>query len=332
MGLLIIAIAALVLTIYFLSPFFDGLILGTVFAYVGRPIRDWFKKRKHLGALIASMCIVVPIFLIFSLAMLEIANQILSLAQNQEAIRYAIFSTATDLKIPDFISQAITNNLQNVVELIAPLATSIPYFNIGRTASMGLFNLLISIVVCYFLLLDGAQFVESIMSLLPPEQRKIYAKYLDRIDRILSGIFIGTTYTSILGSLLAALVFYAFGIPRPFTAACFVFIAGMVPIFTAWMVILPVAIYRFLTLGLTDALIFFAVSACFIYLPSELLIRPYLVSSKSSVHPLLVILSFLGGGLMAGISGFFLAPAVMGIIVGIYQVRREELDALRATG
>ncbi|MDD1758009.1 MAG: hypothetical protein LUQ22_04685, partial [Methanotrichaceae archaeon] len=39
MGLLIIAIAALVLTIYFLSPFFDGLILGTVFAYVGRPIR-----------------------------------------------------------------------------------------------------------------------------------------------------------------------------------------------------------------------------------------------------------------------------------------------------
>ena len=28
---------------------------------------------------------------------------------------------------------------------------------------------------------------------------------------------------------------------------------------------------------------------------------------------------------MAGIGGFFLAPAIMGIIVGIYQVRREEM-------
>jgi predicted PurR-regulated permease PerM len=40
------------------------------------------------------------------------------------------------------------------------------------------------------------------------------------------------------------------------------------------------------------------------------------------------MLSFIGGGLMAGISGFFLAPAVMGVVIGIYQVRREELAAL----
>jgi predicted PurR-regulated permease PerM len=39
---------------------------------------------------------------------------------------------------------------------------------------------------------------------------------------------------------------------------------------------------------------------------------------------LLVMLSFLGGALVAGIGGFFLAPAIMGVIVGIYQVRREE--------
>jgi predicted PurR-regulated permease PerM len=37
------------------------------------------------------------------------------------------------------------------------------------------------------------------------------------------------------------------------------------------------------------------------------------------------MLSFLGGALVAGIGGFFLAPAIMGAIVGIYQVRREEM-------
>ena len=37
------------------------------------------------------------------------------------------------------------------------------------------------------------------------------------------------------------------------------------------------------------------------------------------------MLSFFGGALVAGIGGFFLAPAIMGVIVGIYQIRREEI-------
>jgi predicted PurR-regulated permease PerM len=175
------------------------------------------------------------------------------------------------------------------------------------------------------LLLDGEKFVESIIALLPPEDVDTCRLYIDRIDKILSGIFIGTIYTSILGSLIAAIIFYIFGLPRPFALASIVFIAGMIPVLTAWIVIVPATIYRYFALGLADALIFLVVSSSLIYLPSELFIRPYLVSSKSSMHPLLVMLCFIGGALVAGIGGFFLAPAIMGIIVGIYQVRREEL-------
>ena len=37
-----------------------------------------------------------------------------------------------------------------------------------------------------------------------------------------------------------------------------------------------------------------------------------------------------GGALVAGIGGFFLAPAVIGAISGIYQVRREETASSEA--
>ena len=66
-----------------------------------------------------------------------------------------------------------------------------------------------------------------------------YRKYITRIDRILSGIFIGTIYTSILGSIIAAFMFYAFDLPRPFALASIVFVAGMVPFLTSWIVISP---------------------------------------------------------------------------------------------
>jgi predicted PurR-regulated permease PerM len=99
----------------------------------------------------------------------------------------------------------------------------------------------------------------------------------------------------------------------------------MVPFLTSWVVIVPATIFKYITSGTTDAIAFLGLASALIYLPSELLIRPYLVSTKSSLHPLLVMLSFLGGALVAGIGGFFLAPAIMGVIVGIYQVRCEEM-------
>ncbi len=328
-GILILVVAALILITYFLFPFLDGVILGTVFAYVGRPIRDKFQNRRRLGAFVAAICIVVPIFLILGMGTLEIANQVIMLAQNQETVRHTLGSLLTGIEIPQVASDVIARSLQNLAGIIAPILAGIPVLNIGRTVSLGIINFIISIPVCYFVLLDGENFVDSIINLLPQKEEQIYRKYIARIDKILSGIFIGTIYTSILGSLIAAIIFYAFGLPRPFALASFVFIAGMVPILTAWMVIVPITIYRYLTLGLGEAFIFFMVAAGFIYLPSELLIRPYLVSSKSSMHPLLVMLSFFGGALVAGIGGFFLAPAIMGVIVGIYQVRREEISACK---
>jgi predicted PurR-regulated permease PerM len=331
-GVVILALAALLLIFYFLFPFLDGLILGTVFAYVGRPIRDKFRQRRRLGSLVASVCIVVPIFFILGLGMLEIANQVISLAQNQEAFRTALgFSLAKlALDIPPGAQELIAGSLQNIAEVLAPIIAGMPVFAIGRTVSLGIINFIISIPVCYFVLLDGEAFVDSVMAVMPPGEVEVYRKYIARIDRILSGIYIGTIYTSILGSFIAAVVFYAFDLPRPFALASFVFVAGMVPILTAWMVILPLALYRYIVLGFDQAAIFFLVASALIYLPSELLIRPYLVATKSSLHPLLVMLSFFGGALVAGIGGFFLAPAIMGALVGIYQVRREEMAKERA--
>jgi predicted PurR-regulated permease PerM len=326
-GILIVALASLFLIIYFLFPFLDGIILGMVFAYVGRPIRDHFGPRRRLGSIAASICIVVPIFLVMGLGMLEVANQIIMLAHNQDAIRTLLgtFMQQKTAYMPYALDDILAGILENAAGIIAPIAAAIPVFHIGRAVSMGIINFFISIPVCYFLLVDGEGFVESVVALLPDEEMAVLNRYIARIDRILSGIFIGTIYTSILGSIIAVFIFYGFGLPRPFALASIVFIAGMVPFLTSWVVIIPVAVYKYIVTGLWGALIFFSIASAFIYLPSELFIRPYLVSTRSSMHPLLVMLSFLGGAMVAGLGGFFLAPAIMGVIVGIYQVHHEEV-------
>lgn len=331
-GMLILALASLLLIIYFFFPFIDGIILGTVFAYAGKPIRDHFRLKKRLGVLIAVLCIVIPIFLVLGLGMIEIANQVIILAKNQEAFRtfLATIADQASLDLTPWMKDLLTGGLENAAGILGPIAASIPVFHMGRVASLAIINFIISIPVCYFILLEGESLVESIISMLPEREKQAYLRYIRRIDFILSGIFIGTIYTSILGSIIAAAIFYAFSLPRPFALASIVFVAGMVPFFTSWLVIVPISIYRYFSVGLEGAALFFLLSSALIYLPSELLIRPYLVASRSSLHPLLVMLSFLGGALVAGIGGFFLAPAIMGIIVGIYQVRRDEMRLAEA--
>jgi predicted PurR-regulated permease PerM len=230
-------------------------------------------------------------------------------------------------EIPPEIDMLVKGGLENAIGIITAIASGIPIFTLGRSDSLGIINFILSIPVCYFLLVDGEKLTGAITALASPEKVEVYRKYLSRIDWILSGIFLGSIYTSIVGGIISAAVFFAFGVPRPFALASIVFIAGMVPILTTWAVLVPIALYRYVSMGPFEAALFFVVSSMLIYLPSELLIRPLLVSAKSSVHPLLAMLSFLGGALVAGVSGFFLAPAIMGVIVGIYQVRREEAAA-----
>ncbi|MFB3766505.1 MAG: AI-2E family transporter [Methanotrichaceae archaeon] len=323
--MLTLAILSLVLIFYFLFPFIDGVVLGTVFAYVGRPIRDHFKWNKRLGALIATICIVIPIFLVMGLGMLEIINQIMALAHNREILFSALNFSMTRIAIPPAFHDVLYGGLQNIAGIAMPIASGIHVLNIGRAVSLTMINFIVSIPVCYFLLLDGEGFVESLIALLPSEHTETYRRYIVRIDRIFSGIFLGTIYTSILGSIISAFIFYIFDLPKPFALASFVFVAGMVPVLTAWVVIIPATVYRYFTLGFADAAIFLVAASSLIYIPSELFIRPYLIYSKSSIHPLLVMLSFLGGALVAGVGGFFLAPAIMGVIAGIYQVRQEEM-------
>jgi predicted PurR-regulated permease PerM len=168
-------------------------------------------------------------------------------AGSTRTVRSALGTLLVGLEIPLVASDVIASSLQNVAGLVTPIAAGVPVLSIGRTVSLGIINFIISIPVCYFVLLDGENFVNSIINLLPPKEEQIYKKYITRIDWILSGIFLGTIYTAILGSLIAAVIFYAFGLPRPFALASFVFIAGMVPILTAWMVIIPVSLYRYIT-------------------------------------------------------------------------------------
>lgn len=320
--LMLFTLALAILLSYYIWPLLDGLILGLVFSYVGRPVRDLFKQNRRIGSISAIVCIVVPLSAIFATGLIEASNQIRWLEGHQEEIVGLIFESVSRIHIPPVILDEISRSMANLTGMGLNLLAGLPVFQLGSTITLGIINLLISLCVCYFLLLDGDRLAGAVMEFFDLEKKSLEMRCLSRIDSILCGVYMGSIYTAIAGGITSVAIFYMFAVPRPFAMASIVFLAGLVP-FLTWLVFIPTAVGRYIELGPLNAWLFFIVASILVHI-AELVIRPYIVYAKSSLHPLLVLLAFLGGGLVAGIAGFFLAPAMVGVVTGIYRVMTEE--------
>ncbi|MGV8090128.1 MAG: AI-2E family transporter, partial [Methanothrix sp.] len=233
-----------------------------------------------------------------------------------------IFESVSRIHIPPVILDEISRSMANLTGMGLNLLAGLPVFQLGSTITLGIINLLISLCVCYFLLLDGDRLAGAVMEFFDLEKKSLEMRCLSRIDSILCGVYMGSIYTAIAGGITSVAIFYIFAVPRPFAMASIVFLAGLVP-FLTWLVFIPTAVGRYIELGPLNAWLFFIVASILVHI-AELVIRPYIVYAKSSLHPLLVLLAFLGGGLVAGIAGFFLAPAMVGVVTGIYRVVTEK--------
>lgn len=321
-ALLLITMALLVMVSFFVYPLLEGIVLGMVFFYVGRPVRNIFGKRKHLGALVATICIIAPLSIIFSIGIIEMITQLKWLEYRQGEILAATYGFISWLHIPPTVLDEISRSMQNLAGIGLRLVTGLPFFSLGMSIVLSIVNFLIALCVCYFLLVDGVRLKGAAVAFLGPMRMDFERRCLEKIDSTLCGIYMGSIYTAIAGGLTSVAIFYLFGVPRPWAMASIVFLAGMVP-FLTWLIFIPTAFIMYFEYGLMEALFFFLAASILVHVV-ELVIRPYIVYAKSSLHPLLVLLTFLGGGLMAGMVGFFLAPAMVGVLMGIYQAVREE--------
>lgn len=307
--------------VYTVLPLIDGIVLGVVFAYVGRPINNKLLKYTRFAPVIATVCIIAPILFILGMGAIEIVNQIIWVVEHHSEIRTSFIATINGLDLPEFIydEEDVSQTIKNITDYAIEIIGQIPAIEYTKKLMILAINFIVSVFVCFFLLMDGDRFVALIRDLVPQPNSGIVDAFIEHADQILSGIFIGNLYVAIFASIISVFVFYFFGVPHVPAMASLIFLASLIPIFAGWMILGPIAVGRYFEYGLWDAVIFYAVAATVIYGPTELVLRPYIVGVKSYTHPLLMLLMFIGGALVAGIAGFFMAPALMGILIAAYR-------------
>lgn len=190
-----------------------------------------------------------------------------------------------------------------VASFAAGVATSLP----GQVVDLFLF-----VLALYYFLRDGRRLVGWLASLSPFDARDTEALFAS-IRETVHGALFGQLATSAVQGGLTTLALWIFGVPGALLFGVIATLLAVVPMVGTTPVTVGAAIYLFAA-GRPAAALGMAVAAVVIGV-SDNLVRPWVQSAQTKMHPLLTLLGIFGGIQAFGAAGVFLGPVVAAIAV-----------------
>jgi len=306
------------LTFYFFLPLLDGIVMGIVFSYVAKPVKKRLEKKvgRIFSSAIATFVIMIPIFFLMFYGIFQGVNQAIYILTHQSELEANIVEILKDAGISEEYIQRILEYIPSLVAIIKS-RFELSAFDVTKRFIMFLMNFVISAIVCYYALVDGERFIENTLKLLPENRREEFGKFVKEIDETFLGLWFGNFVVAMMIGFTSIPFFMFFKIPLTPLLSGLMFLAALIPIFAEWMIILPVAFYL-ATKSVTTAIWFLIFGVIFLYIIPEIIVRPYFVGYTSKIHPLVLMLAFIGGAVVGGIAGFFIAPMIAGLITAVY--------------
>jgi predicted PurR-regulated permease PerM len=177
-----------------------------------------------------------------------------------------------------------------------------------------LFDLVIALFATFFLLRDSHAIVDVIRRVLPMEE-SARERLLSQIRALVSVSVTSAAIVAGVQGLLGGLVFAAVGIEAPVFWGVVMAFCCLLPL-GAWVVWLPAAIYLWANGAVVRAIIVVALGLGIVSAVDNVL-RPVLLSERTSLNGLLIFVALLGGLGAFGALGLVLGPILVALLLAL---------------
>jgi len=182
---------------------------------------------------------------------------------------------------------------------------------LGAGLANALFELLLSLIVAFFLYCNGPAVAAALASLGHHLTGARGQRLIAVVASTIRSVVYGLIGANVLQALLGGLGLWAAGIPGAVLLGFFIFFLTLIPLGPA-VIWLPAILWLVHADKGTTALLLFG--WCVLVFPVlENVVRPYLVKRGSQLPGLLVLLGMLGGLTAFGFLGVFLGPALLAL-------------------
>ncbi len=180
----------------------------------------------------------------------------------------------------------------------------------------------------YFFLYDGPGMVRTLMDLSPLDDR-YELELLAEFDRISRAIVLATVLSALLQGLVAGVGYYFAGMPSLILLTALTATCALIPFVGPAIVWAPVCVYlavyeeHFWAAGLL------ALWGMLVVGWVDNIVKMYVLHGQSQLHPLLALLSVLGGIQSLGPIGILVGPMVVVLLQTLLGILRTELTHFR---
>jgi len=185
-----------------------------------------------------------------------------------------------------------------------------------KNAFISLFNLLLMLVILFFIYRDGRRLEEGFWSVIPlPDENKKTLK--ENLSRVLTAGVIGILGTCIVQGFLGGIGFWIGGLPSPVLFGSLMAIAALVPFVGTALFWVPGGIYLLLA-GKTAKGIFLLAWGVLVVGSADNVIRPLLIGGKADLPVSLMALGAIGGFAAFGLMGVVIGPVLLSLSLVLF--------------
>jgi predicted PurR-regulated permease PerM len=198
----------------------------------------------------------------------------------------------------------------------------------ARFGSLVLGMAVMTISMFYFLS-EGPALISAAMRLSPLDdkyERELFSEF----DRVSRAVVIATLLSAVVQGLLAGVGFYFAGMSSGFLLTMLTMVFAMIPFVGAAAVWVPAALWLIFVDERMLAGIMLAIYGACIVSMADNVIKPLVLHGQSKLHPLLALLSVLGGVQALGPIGILVGPMVVSFLQALLNMLHTEIMAMES--
>lgn len=212
----------------------------------------------------------------------------------------------------------------------------------GVQSAIGvLIGIVIMVIALYYFLADGPAMIRTAMYLSPLESR-YEQELLNRFGDVSRAVVVATLLSAVVQGILAGFGYF-FALPSTapiFLLTAATMVTSLVPFVGAAAVWICVCVWIFfyaphmvdgqMVYGHPVAAILLAIYCTIVVSGIDNVIKPLILHGQSKLHPLLALLSILGGVQVLGPVGILVGPMLVSFLQALLTMLRKELDSFGA--
>ena len=340
-----------------MAQFLVPLFLAAVMVVIFKPLHEWIlgkcQQRYRIAAALTTLAIVLVFLLPLCGVCIKAITEAVSMVNgDQDAAEVQNLSPSnaedeTHISIDSFqelIESSVATLNEGLVKLNLPPRNSDDIFAFvqeklnnyvapilfGGAGILlgGIASLCITIIATYYFFADGPAMVKAIMKMSPMDDAYEF-ELLDKFSSISRAVVLATLISAAAQGLLAGIGYYFSGIESVFLWTALTAIFAMVPFVGATAIWIPLCLYLyFIVEDHQNSAIFLAIYCGTVVSMSDNLLKPFILHGQANMHPLMALLSVIGGVQVLGPIGILVGPMLVAFFQALLNMLNKELKLL----